>query len=106
MILIDGRVDAVRLDCVEEHVTDWLSIREGGDVGKHGVERGAIEELAIEEDRADLGCVGDVVERIGIEQDKVCELAGFHRAKIVFAADKARRICRGGLQGLEGLGRL
>src|SRR6202012_121814 len=101
MILVDGGVDSVFLNCGEEDVADGLSIREGCDVGQHGVECGAIEELAVEDYGGDFCGVGDVVERVGVEQDEICEPGGFYSAEIGFVADEAGGTCGCGLQSLE-----
>jgi hypothetical protein len=45
------------------------------DLAQHPVERRPIEQLAVDNDRVDTRRVADVLQRIGVQQDKICDLA-------------------------------
>ncbi len=51
-------------------------------IAQHAIERRPIEIATCQHDAAYLLGVGDVFERIGIQEDKIRELAFLHRAQI------------------------
>ena len=72
------------------------------DGAEHPVERRTGIEFASIDQCGNLFRVGDVVERIGVEQHEVGSFSFFDRAGILFRAEEASGIEGGGLQSLHG----
>ena len=65
------------------------------------IESGTIEKSAAQDDGADFAGVADIVEGIGVEEDKVGAFSLFDRARVFGGVKKFRRVRGGGLKGLE-----
>jgi hypothetical protein len=71
---------------------------------EEAIQFGAIKQATVEDDGSDSLGVGDVGERVGIEDDDVGETTGLELSESigVVAAEEARRIYRGGLKRFHG----